>query len=59
MQSNDIAISGSEWKWYTIDSKTKAAIIFNGFQPDTPQTLWLVPGSDKIEIDEIVLEAGK
>ena len=58
-QSNDIAISGSEWKWYTIDSKTKAAIVFKGFQADTPQTLWLAPSSDKIEIDEIVLEAGK
>lgn len=58
-QANDMAISGSEWKWYTIDSNTKAAIIFKGFQPDTPQTLWLAPSSDKIEIDEIVLEAGR
>ncbi len=56
-QSNEILVSGSEWKWYNIDSKTKAAIIFKGFLPDTPQTLWLLPSSDKIEIDELVLEA--
>lgn len=58
-QSNEMTISGSEWKWYNVDSKTKSPIIFKGFQADTPQTLWLSPASDKIEIDEIVLDASE